>query len=94
MEATYDYSKDMVTVTLSERNLLALLAQLRDPDRPAPALIRAGVPQLHEPTVLVQAQSDEDHYTERAPGRMRLSTEQGMVDVRREFGFDDTDPED
>lgn len=78
-------SDNMVTVTLSERNLLALMAQLKDPSRPAPALVRAGGD--GEPTVLVQAQTDEDHYGERAPGEMRISTTAGMVTASEHFGL-------
>lgn len=90
MKAVYLKDRNEVAVVLSERNLLALLAQLRDPDRPAPAIVRLGLPEANEPSVIVQAQADEEHYADRMgtpdePIPMRPRTEDLMEEVRDEL---------
>lgn len=87
MKATYDKDSDTVTVTLSERNILALLAQIRDPNRAAAALVRGGDPSVDEPTILVQGQPDDLHYGTREdpPGIMRVGTEKIMAEIQEEL---------
>jgi hypothetical protein len=90
VKAIFDQTTQSLAVTLSERNLLALLAQLRDPDRPAPALFRAGLPSEDEPSILVQAQLDSEHYADRMgtpdePIKMRARTEDIMDEIRDEM---------
>ena len=81
MKATFDKDRNVATVSLSERNLLALMAQLKDPDRPAPALFKFD----GEIQILVQAQSDEDHYAGQEAGPLRAATESGMTKAAEYF---------
>lgn len=59
-------------VVLSRRNLLSLLHKV---DLPAGASNRTLVKETEEGVIVVQAEPDEAHYGDKAPGRMEESTE-------------------
>lgn len=72
------YRENSITVKLSRRNIMALLAQLDDPARTSPALLREAGD--GEPEIWVIPEEDSVHYGERAPGRMQPETERLMID--------------
>ena len=63
-----------VRVTLSRRNLRALLIKLKEPESKK-AISRDIEPGMR---LYVHAESDDVHYAERAPGQMALWTEAAL----------------
>lgn len=63
-----------IVVTLSERNLRALLLKVDDPHSHR-TLVRRTEGDL---MLWVTAEKDEDHYVDRQPGRMHPRTEEGL----------------
>ncbi len=62
-----------VTVTLSRRNLLALLAKLDEPGS-----LRTIIRDCGDLVLVVRAEDDAVHYAEREPGPMTPTTEAGI----------------
>jgi hypothetical protein len=69
VKVSYDEATNHVHVTLSKRNVLALLHKV-DQDWSGKTLFREGDPHnlAGEPHVVVQVEPDEVHYGERAYG--------------------------
>ncbi len=63
----------VITVTLSRRNLLALLAKLDEPDSMRTILRDCGDLRL-----VLRAEDDAVHYADREPGPMTPTTEAGI----------------
>lgn len=74
------YANNTVVVTLSRRNLEALLVKL-DAPRSARTLVRRQGGD--EPDIIVVAESDIDHYADRDPGLMLPEHEDLMHELRR-----------
>jgi hypothetical protein len=78
MNGSYDKNRNSITVKLSRRNIMALLAQLDDPARTSPALLKQAGD--GEPELLVIPEEDSRHYGGKVPGRMQPETERLMID--------------
>lgn len=73
-----EYTDDSVTVTLSRRNLLTLLAKLDGHPPDSAAMIFKYSDDLLE-TIYVAAEEDAVHYTDREPGEMHPATERAVL---------------
>lgn len=64
----------LIEVTLSRRNLLALLSKVDDPDS-----ARIITRQCDGAFLIVRAEPDSEHYQDRVPGRMFAKSEEFIV---------------
>lgn len=68
----------VVEITLSERNLRSLLVKLGGhPTESACTIVRQA--EAGGPTLIVHAEADDVHYTDRPPGPMHPDTEDALV---------------